>query len=487
MRNVTPKGQARRPLARSARAAIALGLSLGVVVAVACGDARRPLGAWPHGNGGNGNGGEAGAGVCQEGAVQECHYELGHNGSVLSCLWGEQICTDGVWGPCIGNIVDRRLDLPHQEWLEALDVARNEAAAQGADLPFPMALSDAGTCNEPCDPTCKVFDEQPDGAATTQPSTVTLPGGSITSLPGGFQNKMLKDSAHPPYPACDGPEDCQADHYCNTGTGLCTPWGVGQFAACGGADLTVGVPCDHHVPVCNRGDQAVTGDFQIVVMNGNSAQLQNNFGKCSGFEGTVNKSCIVSDDIAPGECIFADCVLPLPMGTKGIAVNSADFAPPDPLAECNCSNNWSAYSLGSWPSCPDADLHSAMYYSEQYTAVCPAGEHPQWGYMAYDATVPCNASGCASVVIEAQTVQSPALIPTDCLECVTVASLPSDPVLCPMAGPSPCPRNLYVLLGVPAAGFDTLEIAFTMVPTPDRLEGVGVNSWEVTYSCVPAE
>jgi hypothetical protein len=163
------------------------------------------------------------------------------------------------------------------------------------------------------------------------------------------------------------------------------------------------------------------------------------------------------------------------------------------IPECNYNNDWSVSKQNPALACQNVTTggYTAQAYTQTYTASCPSGTHPQWAYLAYDATTPSNASGSSDVKFQIQT--APLLVdggvgtPT---AWVSAADTPGagDPALCPMSGPSPCPKNLYTALGgPPGATNEDLTLQVTLTPSPDGQVAPTLNSWQITYSCPPSE
>jgi hypothetical protein len=442
-------------------AILPLGLAL---AALACGPADREpsTGLPPYvGDGAGAHGGAAT--TCTDGDIKKCVEVIGQNGDVLSCFEGARTCENGSWGPCVSP---------------GFAPEREPTAADAAQ---PMALSDSGSCGTPCDPSCQSWKEDPAGATTPSPTTVTLPGGSMSVLPGGHVDKLHKQP-------CTGPKDCMCDHYCDVDTGQCRRYLPGDFDACGGADLTMPVPCDGHLWVCNRGDQQAPAGLIVAIINGNSNQLQKSVGQCSGLEGSLDRTCgATTEPIDPGECIdVAPLCGALPNGTKHVVVNSGDYPPTVP--ECDCGQNHCAMKNSATNECATLTSFDALVHHETYEASCGLGQIVQWGHLAYAASAPSNASGSATVTIEAHTAATVAELAASCADCVTLAEAPaSEPETCLMSGPSPCPISLYEQLGPAVATEPVLELVFTLEPTPDRQLGPDLTGWEITYSCVDYE
>jgi hypothetical protein len=402
---------------------------------------------------------------CDEGEARPCHVARRSKAGVTSCFVGVAVCHEGVLGAC--GEVD-----------------------PGAPTPLGASFTPgpAGACvDDPCDPWCLQFVDAPDGGVAADAGAVggSFEGGAVGSLPGGFENKGLKDASHPPKSPCTGASDCQFDHRCVAGN--CVPWGPGETdPGCAGIDLTAGVPCDGLVPVCNRGNTTAPAGVKIGVLNGNSAQLQGNLGRCSGLAGTLAGSCATTTTIPPGECVaVAGC--PLGNGTRSLVVNPpAGLGVGAPVAECACGDNWTVGPGGACPAQTPPLVTTTV--TEAYVATCPPGARPAWGWLAWSATVPSNASGAARVTLRGHTAASVTELAPGCADYATFGDVPSaSPASCPMSGPAPCPVDLSAALGPVRARDAALELVITLDPTPDGAVGPSVASWKVTYSCVPSE
>jgi len=163
------------------------------------------------------------------------------------------------------------------------------------------------------------------------------------------------------------------------------------------------------------------------------------------------------------------------------------------IPECNYNNDWSVEKQNPALACQNVTTggYAAQAYTQTYTASCPSGTHPQWGFLTYNATTPSDSSGSSDVKFQIQTapllVDGGAGSPTSW---VTVADTPSagDPAVCPMSGPSPCPKDLYSALGgPPGANNEDLTLQVTLTPSPDSQVAPTLNSWQITYSCPPSE
>jgi hypothetical protein len=133
----------------------------------------------------------------------------------------------------------------------------------------------------------------------------------------------------------------------SSNSGSCVPWYPGETDAdCAGIDLSVGVPCDGVIPICNHGQTEAPAGVAVVHLPGNSDQYPN----CTADTTQANAAnCVTTEPIPPGECISLsdttcldkqDMVAPL-NGNRAIMVNPAGA-----IEECSCQDNWSLFSEG---------------------------------------------------------------------------------------------------------------------------------------------
>jgi hypothetical protein len=135
---------------------------------------------------------------CQDGQVRSCGVTLGERNGVLACYHGEQVCASGRWSECGGGSVSTQ-------------AAPGTSPVPGAR---PLALGMPSACaDNPCDPGCTVFDEQPPTPVQSVAPTPTYnwKTGSLAGLPNGLANKGLKEP-------CDTGGDCQFNTYCKAPT-----------------------------------------------------------------------------------------------------------------------------------------------------------------------------------------------------------------------------------------------------------------------------
>ncbi len=160
--------------------------------------------------------------------------------------------------------------------------------------------------------------------------------------------------------------------------------------------------------------------------------------------------------------------------------------PADPASVTLCPTTCTAVkadsngSLSLEIACINQYLPST--YSQKYEADCPPGTAPQWGYLAYDTVTPGDSSVAFRVHTSADDVTYGALTAP------TLAQATPNTQVCPLAGPAPCPVDLYTALGgIPEARNRYLELQISIQPTSDTNQTPSVNNWQVTYSCPDAE
>jgi len=420
---------------------------------------------------------------CTDGETKACSRELSRNGDIINCFSGVTTCHGGEWGDCAlpedgGTVTSKRL----VEGSDAAGTAGTKSLSEAGEL--------KGICaTNPCDPNCRGFDERPATAYSTTPYVSrwyeNVEG--FAGSPPGFIGKLIKEP-------CSVPADCGYDHHCEPSTQKCVrndPGWTYSPSMCGGIDVTVGAACNVggviRLPVCNRGNVTIPAGrvVKLAIKNGDWIRL----GSCPTLTGTaLNCSHTLSAPLFPGACVSLD--------TCGFSGNAVAFVNADlGIAECpgsdntlGCNDNWSDVKV---VSCVERTLTStvASEFSQQYVAKCPISARPAWQLLTYDASTPSNASGAASVGLEAQTAPLLSDGSTGAFgPLVLVAhTAVGDPAVCSVTGPNGCPKNLFAALGDPSAYEQVLNLKIGLFPTPDALLGATIRSWQVTYSCIPIE
>jgi hypothetical protein len=402
--------------------------------------------------------------------------------------------------------------------------------------------ADAGGCAaNACNPYCLGIDTDAGALQTLSFSSTSIVGTvkGVSDFPGGAsgpKDAMGADghfiaspdritcSLQPPYPPADN-SHCSSDFCCaayavGTSPNTCQPWVVAtgdnpialtKCAKAPGVDFEVGLACQDtltnhvHVPACNRGTaNATTGSVMVAEYAGNP-KYSGDTDACSN-PGSPSAYCKVNLAILPipaGKCIDLDVDKGFAGGTPGVTcsslfsggnrtmmINPPATAGYTTLAEGDPCNNYGFHpttaqggtctAYGTQPPPP-----SALTYT--YIATCPLATGVVWNQFAYDTTV-LNAS---DVLFQAST--APLLLDGSTGTFTTPVTIahPANPILvdpavCPISGPVPCPKDLNALLGggPPATTNQVLTLGVTLTATSAVPT---VNSWQLTYSCVPNE
>lgn len=149
-------------------------------------------------------GGAPVGGPCSDGAEAVCGKKLSQQNGVVACLEGKQYCIGGTWSECLGDDVTYRPD-PRSE-------AHRNFFGRLRTMPYLPPESTPAPCDNPCDPYCYFFDEDP--------TDIEAPGG--TPAP-----------PVPEFPGGPGVQACDHD-LCSTGSALystCSPCAAQVCAA----------------------------------------------------------------------------------------------------------------------------------------------------------------------------------------------------------------------------------------------------------------
>ncbi|XXY50457.1 vWA domain-containing protein [Sorangium sp. So ce269] len=180
---------------------------------------------------------------CVDGEELECHITVGEHEGVLTCLDGIRRCEEGRYGSCEGTMTMRRSPF-----------GPSPGGSGESGYPRPLAnseASDGGLCaTNPCDPSCRSFEETPDGGPIDLSGTgvtYTWSVGDINELP----ESVARQGTHQP---CTTSEDCQFDQYCeHPARGACAhdPCVTGNslLSSCSGCVAKV---CDARPSCCTQ-------------------------------------------------------------------------------------------------------------------------------------------------------------------------------------------------------------------------------------------
>jgi len=169
--------------------------------------------------------------TCDPGAERECGIKLDERQGIVTCYIGTQTCDDGRWSDCRnGSITTKALP-----------------ASTPAGGFRPLGLTSPVDCEDnPCDPGCRVFEEEPPDPVVTPITGTTYDWevGSLAGMPNGLVKKGLTEP-------CETGYDCQFNMYCEApsagscGHGVCEE---GEELEDGCSDCVTAV-CDQN-PLC---------------------------------------------------------------------------------------------------------------------------------------------------------------------------------------------------------------------------------------------
>ncbi len=483
------------------------------VVAIACGNANPPMMSGdafvsePNGTGGRG----VRTGPCDvEGQTVACTVETGRTGSVANCFSGTQTCTGGQWSPCGGT----------SGTLTTVQLPIASSTPSGGDglVVDPVTATDpsadAGGCNNnPCNPGCMGIDVDAGG--------LTLDGGFATgTLATNTSFNLLpgpKVEANPSPNVCStsptSTSQCSYDTCCDptaggngAGTGACVQWPSSMGCSkCNGVDYTMAVGCrdattgDTHIAVCNRGTATTPATGSLVINSyPSNPPSAGSSAVCAVGGNNPDGTCTIDlslHPIASGNCIdldFAKAASSTPpagmrctgnfSGNRYLQINPAHTLP-----ECDLCNDFS-FNFTQQGACTTYTTAPSPIPPQtfRYTATCPAQSRPQWNQLAYSTQVPTQ----SDVLFQAAT--APLLSDGGAgtfgapVKLADPGGNAGDPAICPMSGTDggSCPKNLASLLGSPWAGYPVLNLTVTL----NAVSAVPVvNSWSLTYTCVPSE
>lgn len=124
-----------------------------------------------------------------DGTERVCGKKISQQSGVVACFEGRQYCIDGTWSDCLDGEITYRPDPLSEAY-------RGQFGGRMKPQAFLPPESAPVECNDPCDPYCYLFDEDPED--------ISAPGGP---------------SSLPEFPGGPGVEAC-AHELCNTGSAL---------------------------------------------------------------------------------------------------------------------------------------------------------------------------------------------------------------------------------------------------------------------------
>lgn len=153
-------------------------------------------------------------------------------------------------------------------------------------------------------------------------------------------------------------------------TGRCVPRLPGDVdESCAGVDLSVAIPCDGVLPVCNHGTVRAPDQIRVVHFPANSQQYP-----LENPEIKLNQAveCFTAAPIEPGRCINVTGCLP-DNGNREVMVNPSG----DPrFTECSRKDNWALFSAGQEcqePVCSESATEAAFKKVHLYVIMDKSG------------------------------------------------------------------------------------------------------------------
>lgn len=165
------------------------------------------------------------------------------------------------------------------------------------------------------------------------------------------------------------------------------------------------------------------------------------------------------------------------------------------VPECNPSNNWTVSKANPPTICTPitTTTYPPWTVSRVFDGVCPSGTKAKWSRFGYDTLTPsgtkvdfrfrtfARSSTGACVALPAVTTSPPAPL-------ATAQLTPTDTQRCDLAAAptSFCPVDLMTGLGTDASA-DCLQMDAYGTPATTPAAAPTLNSWRVTYDCIPTE
>lgn len=117
---------------------------------------------------------------------------------------------------------------------------------------------------------------------------------------------------------------------------------------------------------------------------------------------------------------------------------------------------------------------------ESYESECSEDTTVQWSFFTYNTTTP----GDSNVNFRLRSAQTEAELEAAVWMDLATAQASPDTQICAMAGPAPCPVDLYsVLGGSPAAHHPFVQVEVQLNPTSDGSLPSTIQGWQLSYSC----
>jgi hypothetical protein len=288
------------------------------------------------------------------------------------------------------------------------------------------------------------------------------------SWPGDWDQTCVNEVHDTCHNYCDGVQK---------GKGVCVEWQAPDYdTKCADFELGVGLTCkignENRIPICNTGSKEAPAGIPIAIMP-----------KGSGYFGTTPatlpgaKYCYTAEKIPPGECRnVTSCNV---KNTDEIYVNAITNASYN-SAECYPGDNWGFFyddKCGYPPKCPGGYADSSKV--ENYESTCDSGKTPQWSYLSWDATVPAS----TEISFRVRTADTKAGLAAASWYSITTKATNANPD-CKASGPSPCPIDLFKLLGKKDGRLKYLDLEASFKVDATQTKTATLESWQLSYTCL---
>jgi hypothetical protein len=149
---------------------------------------------------------------------------------------------------------------------------------------------------------------------------------------------------------------------------------------------------------------------------------------------------------------------------------------------CTAVQGDTAGTLGVEVGCKNSGGYETKVMTETYESECNEDARIQWGFLTYDTVTP----GDSSVRFRIRTAPTENALSAAQWIDVATASSANNNQRCSMAGPAPCPIDLFALLGgknSPAVRHPYAQVEVTLTPSSDGQQPAATQGWELNYSC----
>ena len=275
----------------------------------------------------------------------------------------------------------------------------------------------------------------------------------------------------------------------NSQAGTCIAWSPGQTNPNdGNFDVSIDVPCDGLIPVCNHGRQPAPVGMIVHVFAADSGQNDSDAGPELSDAGTELGQCVTNEPIATGACIMVSgCsdLLLLADAKLRVEAPSGD--------ESRTDDNWGYSVAGTGCVIPHCAASSggtpcltSQTVNEDYQGSCPnTSELPQWSFLQFQSNTPGDSTIdiqiAAAPTIEGLATATP-------IPLVTVSQAAGNDNCVPSSAPVPnCPVDLYQALS-PSGGADSayVRLIITLNPSSDGMQTPEFDNWRVNFACPDA-